>query len=102
MPVCEQRSAICLRLEDFVVEVRKVFNSPVSRREMARMLLLLVWQTSLPPHRLYDCAIDLLLGTTPPRGCLYSLSGPKNKAMEEYIEDSLAAGRINHSASPVG
>uniref|UniRef100_A0A4W5NN01 ribonuclease H n=1 Tax=Hucho hucho TaxID=62062 RepID=A0A4W5NN01_9TELE len=30
--------------------------------------------TSLPPHRPYDCAIDLLPGTTPPRGRLYSLS----------------------------
>ncbi len=29
---------------------------------------------SLPPHRPYDCAIDLLPGTTPPKGKLYSLS----------------------------
>jgi hypothetical protein len=39
--------------------------------------------TSLPLHRPYDCAIDLLLGTTLPRGRLYSLSG--NKAIEDYI-----------------
>lgn len=32
--------------------------------------------TTLPPHRSYDCAIDLLPGTTSPRGQLYSLSGP--------------------------
>lgn len=31
---------------------------------------------SLPPHRPYDCSIDLLPGTTPPRGRLYSLSPP--------------------------
>ncbi len=31
--------------------------------------------TSLPPHRPYDCSIDLLPGTTPPRGGLYFLSG---------------------------
>lgn len=43
--------------------------------------------TSLPPHRPYDCAIDLLPGTTPLRGWLYSLSGPETKAMA-YIEDS--------------
>ena len=57
---------------------------------------------SLPPHRPYDCAIDLLPGTTPPRGQLYSLSDPETKAMEEYIEDSLAAGSIRPSASPAG
>lgn len=31
---------------------------------------------SLPPHRPYDCAIDLLPGTSPPRGRLFSLSAP--------------------------
>ena len=37
--------------------------------------------SELPPHRSYDCAIDLLPGTTPPRGELYSLSGPETAAM---------------------
>ncbi len=37
--------------------------------------------TSLPPHRPYDCAIELLSGTLPPRGHLYSLSAPETKAM---------------------
>ncbi len=32
--------------------------------------------TSLPPHRPYDCSIELLPGTMPPRGRLYSLSAP--------------------------
>lgn len=58
--------------------------------------------TSLPPHQLYDCAIDLILGTTTPRGWLYSLSGPETNTMERYIEDSLAAGSIDPSASPAG
>jgi hypothetical protein len=56
--------------------------------------------TALPPHRPYDCAIDLHPGTTPPRGLLYSLSGPETKAMEDYIEDSLATGAARPSASP--
>lgn len=43
--------------------------------------------TSLPPHRPCDCAIDLLPGTTPPFGWIYSLSGTVTKAMEEYTED---------------
>lgn len=58
--------------------------------------------TSLPPHRPYDCAIDLLPGTTPPRGRLYSLSAPERKAMEDYINDSLAAGIIRPSSSTAG
>ena len=33
-----------------------------------------VWATSLPPHRSYDCAIDLLSGSSPPRGRLFSVS----------------------------
>ncbi|KAM9842568.1 cochlin [Aulostomus maculatus] len=57
---------------------------------------------SLPPNRPYDCAIDLLLGTTPPKGCLYSLSGPEREAMEAYINDSLANGIILPSSSPAG
>lgn len=34
--------------------------------------------TSLPPHRPYDCPIDLLPGTMPPRVRLFSLSLPEN------------------------
>eukprot|EP00064_Thunnus_orientalis_P011665 superscaffoldBa00001704_g11696 len=58
--------------------------------------------TSLPLHRPYDCAIDLLPGTSPSKGCLYSLSQPKRKAMETYINDSLAAGLIRPASSPAG
>ncbi len=57
---------------------------------------------SLPPHRPYDCAIDLKPGTSPPKGRLYSLSAPERKAMETYINDSLAAGIIRPSSSPAG
>lgn len=58
--------------------------------------------TSLPPHRPYDCCIDLKPGTSPPKGRLYSLSGPEREAMENYINDSLAAGIIRPSSSPAG
>lgn len=57
---------------------------------------------SLPPHRPYDCAIDLLPGTSPPKGKLYSLSIPEREAMEKYISDSLAAKIIRPSSSPAG
>lgn len=58
--------------------------------------------SSLPPHRPYDCAINLLPGTTPPRGGLYSLSRPETEAMNKYIQESLAAGIIRPSSSPAG
>jgi hypothetical protein len=58
--------------------------------------------TSLPPHRPYDCGIDLLRALLHPGWRLYSLSGPETKEMEMYIEDSLAAGCIHPSATPTG
>lgn len=58
--------------------------------------------TSLPPHRSYDCAIDLIPGTTPPRGSLYSLSRPEHTITHNYIKESLQAGIIRPSASPAG
>ncbi len=58
--------------------------------------------SSLPPHRPYDCAIELLPGTSPPKGRLYSLSGPEREAMEKYINESLLAGFIRPSSSPAG
>jgi transposase InsO family protein len=58
--------------------------------------------TSLPPHRPYDCGIDLLPGTTPPRGRLYSLSAPEREALEKYLSESLEAGTIVSSSSPAG
>ena len=58
--------------------------------------------TTLPPHRAYDCAIDLQPGSIPQRGSLYSLSIPESKAMKEYIEDALANGFIRPSTSPAG
>lgn len=57
---------------------------------------------SLPPHRPYDCAIELLPGTTLPMSRLYNLSKPEHQSMGEYIRDSLAAGIIRPSSSPVG
>ncbi|KAK7925711.1 hypothetical protein WMY93_008021 [Mugilogobius chulae] len=57
---------------------------------------------SLPPHRPYDCPIDLLPGAPLPCSRLYNLSRPENEAMEKYIQESLAAGIIRPSSSPVG
>ncbi|XDV39643.1 hypothetical protein PO909_008846 [Leuciscus waleckii] len=56
------------------------------------------------PHlfRPYDCAINLLPGTSPPKGRLFSLSAPERAAMEKYFSESLVAGVIHPSSSLVG
>ncbi|KAK3517553.1 hypothetical protein QTP70_012624 [Hemibagrus guttatus] len=53
----------------------------------------------LPPHQVWDCAIDLLPNTSLLKGRIYPLSLPESKAMEEYNETSLAAGHIRPSTS---
>lgn len=57
---------------------------------------------SLPPHRPYDCAIDILPGAPLPSSRLFNLSRPERETMEQYINDSLAAGIIRPSSSPLG
>lgn len=57
---------------------------------------------SLPPHCLYNCTIDLLPSAPLLSGRLYNLSRPEREAMEKYISDSLAAGIIRPSTSPLG
>lgn len=56
--------------------------------------------TNLPPHRPWDCVIDLLPGATPPCGKIYPLSIPEQKAMKEYIEEALCQEYIQPSTSP--
>lgn len=46
----------------------------------------------LPPDRPWDCAMNLEPGMPVPRGHIYSLSIPEQKAMEEYIEEALKQG----------
>ena len=57
---------------------------------------------SLPPHRPYDCAINLFPGAAFPKGRLYSISRPEREALETYIKESLAASLIRPSSSPLG
>ncbi|KAK3534988.1 hypothetical protein QTP70_001943 [Hemibagrus guttatus] len=56
--------------------------------------------SKLPPHRPWDCAIDLIPGEPVPKGRIYSLSIPEEKAMEEYIQEALTQGYIRPSTSP--
>ncbi len=56
--------------------------------------------TWLPPHWPWDCTIDLLPVESVPKGKIYPLSLPEQKAMEEYIEEALQQGYICPSTSP--
>uniref|UniRef100_A0A3B1J024 ribonuclease H n=1 Tax=Astyanax mexicanus TaxID=7994 RepID=A0A3B1J024_ASTMX len=58
--------------------------------------------TELPPHRPYDCSIDLIEGSVLPKARVYPLSRDEEKAMEEYVSEALAQGFIRPSKSPVG
>ncbi|KAK3526056.1 hypothetical protein QTP70_014676 [Hemibagrus guttatus] len=56
--------------------------------------------TQLPPHRSWDCAINLLPNAMPPKSKVYPLSRPETQAMEDYIEEALSSGFIRPSTSP--
>ena len=69
------------------------------QQQLNQILQTLTNLTTQPPNY---CAINLRSGTAPPKGRLYSLSAPERKAMEDYINNSLAAGNIRPSSSPAG
>ncbi|XP_075711066.1 uncharacterized protein LOC142746912 [Rhinoderma darwinii] len=56
----------------------------------------------LPPHREYDCPIDLVPDSSPPRGRVYPLSLPETQSMSAYIKENLERGFIRKSSSPAG
>ncbi|KAL0195105.1 hypothetical protein M9458_008677 [Cirrhinus mrigala] len=57
-------------------------------------------ESPLPPHRPWDCTIDLVPNASLPKGRIYPLSLPESKAMEEYIREALSQGYIRPSTSP--
>src|SRR3954468_21040927 len=56
----------------------------------------------LPMHSSYNHAINLLPGTAPPWGPVYSLSKIELTALREYLETMLTSGKIRPSTSSVG
>ncbi|KAI5619999.1 hypothetical protein C0J50_20436 [Silurus asotus] len=50
--------------------------------------------TQLPPHRPWDCAIDLKPGAKLPKGWVYPLSALEHQAMEGYIQQALRQGLL--------
>ncbi len=83
-------SVSCSVLQDEMVSLSNVPEEYLDLKEVFSKSR----AASLPPHRPYDCAIELVPGMSPPKGRLYSLSVPEREAMEKYISDSLTAGII--------
>jgi len=61
-----------------------------------------IYANELPPHRLYDCEINLLPNTQLFYGPIYPLTEKESKTLKEYIEENLAKGFIRKSKSPGG
>uniref|UniRef100_A0A8C5PN48 Reverse transcriptase n=1 Tax=Leptobrachium leishanense TaxID=445787 RepID=A0A8C5PN48_9ANUR len=57
---------------------------------------------TLPPHRPYECPIDVIPGATIPFGRVYPLSEPELRVLREYIDENLTKGFIRPSTSPAG
>ena len=57
--------------------------------------------TKLPPHRPYDCAIDLVENPVLPKARVYPLTQEEQKALDIYIQEALDQGFIRPSTSPL-
>ena len=57
---------------------------------------------SLPPHRPYDCPIELLPGAEIPFGRIFPLSEKEQDALKIYLDENLDKGFIRPSTSPAG
>lgn len=71
-------SVSCSLLQDEVVNLS---NVPAEYRDLKEVFIK-SRAASLPPHRPYDCAIDLVPGMSQPKGRLYSLLVPEREVME--------------------
>ena len=46
--------------------------------------------STLPPHRSYDCSMELMPGSSPSRGRIFSLSLPERGTTDDYMKDALS------------
>ena len=56
----------------------------------------------LPPHRPYDCQINLIKDSKLFYGPIYPLTDEESSALKEYIQENLKKGFIRKSKSPAG
>ncbi len=100
-PACQERclSKITRKLNTVTTPTVDTLNLP---REYADLIEVFSKKkaSQLPAHRSVDCAIDLLPGTTPPKGRIFPMSQPESESMKAYIQEELAKGFIRPSTSP--
>ncbi len=100
-PACQERclSKITRKLNTTTTSTVDTLNLP---REYADLIEVFSKKkaSQLPAHHSVDCAIDLLPGTTPPKGRIFPLSLPESESMKTYIQEELAKGFIRPSTSP--
>lgn len=87
-PPVDPPKLICLDVPCTYDDLRQVFSKDRAQ--------------SLPPHRPYDCAIDLLPNAPLLGSWLYQVSQPEQEALWEYISTSLATGLIRPSKTAAG
>jgi len=56
----------------------------------------------LPPHRPYDCQINLVENSKLYYGPIYPLTSEETVALKDYIQENLSKGFIRKSKSPAG
>ncbi|KAH6566068.1 hypothetical protein BASA62_006909 [Batrachochytrium salamandrivorans] len=61
-----------------------------------------IWPKPYPPHRDFDCSIELIPGSVPAYGKIYHLTREEDTVMQEWIKDNLRQGFIRSSSSPHG
>ena len=76
------------RVPEFYQDIKEVFEEKLANE--------------LPPHRAYDCPIDLKPESTPFFGPLYSLTETEQATLKEYISENLKKGFIKPSKSSYG
>ncbi|KAI3364918.1 hypothetical protein L3Q82_001097 [Scortum barcoo] len=89
----------------YSVDFRSILAAASVYHDLAPAFFSKAKATSFPPPSQAlrpDCPIDLLPGASLPTSRLYNLSRPEREAMEKYISESLAAGLIRPSSSPLG
>jgi hypothetical protein len=85
--------------------VPKVYINPKTKIPEYMHDLFFAWDAreanKLPPYRICDHKIELLLGKLLPAGSLYNISEDKLLVLRKFLDENLTKGFIRTSVSPV-
>lgn len=89
--MCENGASVCVIRTEEVPEMYQDYKDVFSEVDAEK----------LPPHRPYDCKIELEPGANLPCSRIYTLTKKEDKYLKEYIQTYLKNGFIRPSQSPV-